>query len=82
MGEVIQEFAGEGGSLDSAWLVGYPYWVDSRVVGITAGYAGHDYAIWPDQFADTLAIPGPKLFLINPQDTNAMVLLSGLYPIR
>jgi hypothetical protein len=80
MGEVIQEFAGEGGSLDSAWLVGYPYWVDSRVVGITAGYAGHDYAIWPDQFADTLAIPGPKLFLINPQDTNAMVLLSGLYP--
>jgi 4-amino-4-deoxy-L-arabinose transferase-like glycosyltransferase len=80
MGEVIQDFAGDDGSLDSAWLVGYPYWVDSRVVGITAGYAGHDYAIWPEQFADTLAIPGPKLFLINPQDTNAMVLLAELYP--
>jgi len=80
MGEVIQDFAGEGGSLDSAWLVGYPYWVDSRVVGITAGYAGHDYAIWPEQFKDTLVIPGPKLFLINPQDTTSMVLLSKLYP--
>jgi 4-amino-4-deoxy-L-arabinose transferase-like glycosyltransferase len=80
MGEVIQDFADDGGSLDSAWLVGYPYWVDSRVVGITAGYAGHDYAIWPEQFPDTLAIPGPKLFLINPQDTNAMLLLTELYP--
>jgi hypothetical protein len=80
MGEVIREFAASGGSLDSAWLVGYPYWVDSRVVGITAGYAGHDYAIWPEQFAATLDVPGPKLFLVNPQDTNSLALLAELYP--
>jgi hypothetical protein len=80
MGEVIQQFAQSGGSLNSAWLVGYPYWVDSRAVGITAGYAGHDYAIWPEEFADTLAVKGPKLFLVNTQDTNSLVLLSELYP--
>jgi 4-amino-4-deoxy-L-arabinose transferase-like glycosyltransferase len=80
MGKVIQEFAGSGGSLSSAWLVGYPYWVDSRVLGFTAGYPGHDYAIWPEQFKDTLAVSGPKLFLVNLQDTTDLVLLSELYP--
>ncbi len=80
MGAVIQDFAASGGSLNSAWLVGYPYWVDSRVLGFTAGYPGHDYAIWPEQFKDTVAIPGPKLFLVNLQDTSDLVLLSGLYP--
>jgi hypothetical protein len=80
MGVVIQEFAGSGGSLKSAWLVGYPYWVDSRVLGFTAGYPGHDYAIWPEQFKDTLAVSGPKLFLVNLQDTTDLVSLSELYP--
>jgi 4-amino-4-deoxy-L-arabinose transferase-like glycosyltransferase len=80
MGEVIQQFAQSGGSLNSAWLVGYPYWADSRAVGITAGYAGHDYAIWPEEFTDTLAVKGPKLFLVNTQDTNSLALLAELYP--
>jgi hypothetical protein len=54
--------------------------VDSRVLGFTAGYPGHDYAIWPEQFKDTLAVPGPKLFLVNLQDAGDLALLSELYP--
>ena len=80
MGELIQQFTKSGGSLDKAWVVGYPYWVDTHVVGFNAGYPGHDYAIWPEQFGDTVAQSGPKLFIINPQDTNALVQLSALYP--
>ena len=60
--------------------MGYPYWVDSRVLGFTAGNPGYDYAIWPEQFEGTLAIPGPKLFLVNLQDTTDLVILSELYP--
>jgi 4-amino-4-deoxy-L-arabinose transferase-like glycosyltransferase len=80
MGNLIRQFAGSGGSLDKAWVVGYPYWVDTRVVGFNAGYPGHDYAIWPEQFHDTVSQPGPKLFIINPQDANAMTQLAELYP--
>ena len=80
MGEVIRDFAGSVGSLDSAYVVAYPYWVDTRLVGINAGYPTKDYAIQADQLKDTLAERRAKLFLVNRDDQASLSALQQLYP--
>lgn len=80
MGKIIREFADTVGKPDSAWVVAYPYWVDTRLVGVNAGYPTRDYAIWPDQFGETLPVSGPKLFILNPQDQEGMSKLQQMYP--
>lgn len=80
MGNVIADFADSFGNLDSAWVVAYPYWVDTRLVGMSAGYPEHDYAIVPEQLSNTLGVPAPKLFLLKPEDTAGLQVLQQLYP--
>jgi hypothetical protein len=80
MGQVISGYARSFGSLDTAWVVPYPYWVDTRLVGVNAGNPLRDYALWPDQLVSTLTIPGTKLFLVNSQDQASLDALRALYP--
>jgi hypothetical protein len=80
MGRVIADYAASFGNLDSAWVVPYPYWVDTRLVAMNAGYPQHDYAIAPDQLSNTLGVPAPKLFLLKPEDTGDLNTLQQLYP--
>jgi len=80
MGEVVRDFTELTGSPDTAWLVGYPYWVDSRLVMINAGFPMRDNAIWPEGFQGALDDPRPKLFLVNINDLAAMESLKFLYP--
>jgi len=61
-------------------VVGYPYWVDTRLVGINAGQPARDYAIMPDNLESTLAEKRAKLFVINPQDQASLEQLTSLYP--
>jgi 4-amino-4-deoxy-L-arabinose transferase-like glycosyltransferase len=80
MGQVIRDFANTFGTPDTAWVVPYPYWVDTRLVGMNAGYPTKDYAIPPDQLQTTLALPGPKLFLVDLEDQKTVVELNNMYP--
>jgi hypothetical protein len=80
MGAVIRDFAGSVGSPDTAWVLAFPHWVDTRLVGMNAGFPTRDYAIWPDGLQDTLANPRPKLFLVKPEDSDGMDALRQLYP--
>lgn len=80
IGAVAHGFIEETGSVETAYLVGYPYWVDSRLVMINAGYPDLDNAIWPDQFQATLVIQKPKLFMINVNDQASIDALRALYP--
>jgi hypothetical protein len=80
MGQVIARFSASAGSLDTSWVVAYPHWVDTRLVGMIAGQPTRDFAITPDLFDETIYLPGPKLFLINLQDTAAVDSLQTLYP--
>ena len=80
IGRVVREFSDGFGSPDTAWLVAYPYWVDSRLVMINAGYPYRDNAIWPEQFANTLPDPRAKLFIINLADVASLGALQSLYP--
>ena len=80
MGEVIRNFADTIGSPDSAWVAAFPYWVDTRLVGINAGFPLRDYAIWPEQFRETLSNPDAKLFIVKPEDVEGLAGLRELYP--
>ena len=80
MGTIIKNFADTIGTPDSVWIVGYPYWVDTRLPSVVAGYPIREYAIWPDQFAETVEYSGVKLFIINPRDTEDIDTLKALYP--
>jgi hypothetical protein len=80
IGKVIRDFADLYGDPNSAYVVGYPYWVDTRLVGMNAGYPTKDYAIWGDQFPETVDNKRAKLFILNPEDTRDLDALRNLYP--
>ena len=80
MGKVIHDFGDMYGGTSNAYVVPYPYWVDTRLVGMNAGDPTRDYAIQPDQISETLNFPQPKMFLINPEDQAGLNLLYQLFP--
>jgi len=80
IGQTIRSFADTFGNPDAAYVVPYPYWVDTRLVGINAGYPQKDYALWPESFETTLAQRETKLFILKPEDSQAIEKLQQLYP--
>lgn len=80
IGSVVKDYIDSGGSVDTAWVVGVPYWVDTRLVGINSGYPTKDYAIWPDQFGLTTAETRSKLFIVKADDIADLDTLKVLYP--
>ena len=80
MGEVIQEFRTQYGTIDTVWIIPYWQWVDTRLPGMWIGIPDHDFALWPEQFADTAKIPGPKLFIYKPEDMETENALKVIYP--
>ncbi len=80
MGRVIRAFVAAGNEVENAWVVPFPYWVDTRLVGIQTGYPNRDAALWPEEFENILDMPGNKLFIVKDEDLNSLGLLRGLYP--
>ncbi len=80
MGALIEDFSNTNGDSDNAWVIAYPHWVDTRLVGINAGFAYKDFGIWPEELGHTLANQEEKLFLLNFKDSNGMDALISLYP--
>ncbi|MDX1435832.1 MAG: glycosyltransferase family 39 protein, partial [Anaerolineales bacterium] len=80
IGGVIRSFADSVGTPETAWVVPNAHWVDTRLVGINAGYPETDYGLWPDRLHETLDVPGPKMFIVRPTDTASVDLLGELYP--
>jgi hypothetical protein len=80
MGQAARNFIGLSGSPDSVWVVGYPYWVDTRLVALNAGYPGRDFQIFPEQLETTLSGENSKMFILNPQDITSQEKLKQLYP--
>ena len=80
MGKVVDDFGTMYGSTETAYVVPYPYWVDTRLVGMNAGDPTRDYAIPPEQIPAMLSDPRPKMFLVNPEDQTDLNLLRQLFP--
>jgi hypothetical protein len=79
-GQVVRDFSQLTGSTDTAWVVGYPHWLDTRLVEIAAGQTGRDNAIFVETLADTASDPRPKLFIVHPNHQEALDALRQLYP--
>lgn len=80
IGQVIKDYTDSIGSEENAHVVAFPHWVDTRLVGINAGFPTKDYAIWPEQLSETKEIEGPKLFIVRIDDVDSKTLLQNLYP--
>jgi len=80
IGRIAELFIDTLGSTETTYVVGYPHWVDSRLVAINAGHPGMDFAIFTEQIPDTAEDPGAKMFFLNVNDGENMQLLLEIYP--
>jgi hypothetical protein len=80
IGKTIRAFSDTIGTPDTAYVVPYPHWVDTRLVGINAGYPLKDYALWRDDIPSTVDDPRPKLFVVKPEDLETQEMLNQLFP--
>jgi hypothetical protein len=77
---VVNAFTAAGNSRENAWVMPYPHWIDTRLVGVWLGDPTYDPVLWPDQVGDTLYLPGNKIFFIKENDTDSLNLLRQVYP--
>ena len=87
MGAVIKQFGLAYGQTNTAWVIPFPYWVDTRLVGVWAGIPNRDFAMWTEELPETLQYAGPKLFIARANtelpdlnDQKAIDALRELYP--
>lgn len=80
VGSVIDSFYETLGEQDHAWVVPFPHWVDTRLVGIRAGEPLKDYALWREDIPSTLDVPAPKLYIVKPEDEETIDVLRTYYP--
>ncbi len=87
MGKVIEEFEYVYGTTDTAWVVPFPYWADTRLPAVYIGIPNRDMAMWRENIPATLELTGPKLFIVkadteNPDgnDQASLDVLQSLYP--
>lgn len=79
IGRVAALFIDTIGTPDTTYVVGYPHWIDSRLVAINAGFTGRDFAIFPEQIPETSEDPRAKMFFVNVNDTESLKLLKGTF---
>jgi len=79
MGEIARFFIESIGSPETTYVVGYPHWVDSRLVAINAGQTGRDFAVLPEGIPQTTADPRPKMFFVNISDNESINLLASTF---
>jgi hypothetical protein len=80
IGSVINAFDEMGGDPDNAFVVPFPYWVDTRLVGINAGFPNRDFALIPENFKTTREDYRMKLFIFNPEDQANLAEIMEMYP--
>jgi len=80
MGQVISQFRDKYGQTDTVWIVPFPHWVDTRLPGVWVGIPNRDFALWPDNFAETLNVPAPKMIIFWNADVETENALKELYP--
>jgi len=77
---VITQFGETVGSYETTWIMGFPHWVDTKLVAIAAGRIGDDFAMFPERLPETVLHAQAKMFLLNRLDEIGLEALSILYP--
>jgi hypothetical protein len=80
----MENWVAQGNSRSNAWIVGYPYWVDTRAVGI---FIGDIY--FPNTVGASVGLPDvsqvdlggqPGWFVLNEEDAESLQSLKRKYP--
>lgn len=81
---LINSFFRLGGPTGNAFYVGYPYWFDSRLIGMWLGDLDWPHTVQHDELPRVLEDhrqrPGPKLYLVHPNDRPSLSALVRTYP--
>lgn len=80
IGAVMRDAIQNGVPAENVWVVPYPHWVDTRLPSIWAGLPGWDIAKPRENLPATLAVAGPKVFMVSMGDAETIALLQTLYP--
>jgi hypothetical protein len=81
LAQAAHDFIQRGGSLENVYHIAYPYWTDTRAIGILNGQPYWDQSIHNLDDLAQLANPSiPQLFLLNTEDEAARTLLTILLP--
>lgn len=80
MSEVVRGFTDSVGKIENVWVMAYPHWVDTRLIGMLSGYPLRDFVLFPEQLESLPANQEAKLFLIKPEDESSKSLLQTIYP--
>jgi hypothetical protein len=87
MGRVIKQFEQTYGTTETAWIVPFPHWVDTRLPAVWAGIPNRDMAMWREDLESTLQSPAPKMFLVKAHleepdgnDQETLDVLETIYP--
>ena len=81
IGRVIDNYANSIGDYESAYVIPYPHWVDTRLVGVNAGQPRKDYALPRGMIQQVTEIPGQKLFIFRFDDWETFDILTNTYPV-
>lgn len=80
MSDVVRGFTDSVGKIENVWVMAYPHWVDTRLIGMLSGYPLRDFVLFPEQLESLPGNPEAKLFLIKPEDETSKSLLPIIYP--
>lgn len=81
LGRVLRDFVDSvGGTFDTVAVRPFPFWVDTRAVGMYADNFGWDAAIQREDLGRMQGDPRPKLFILHRDDRETISELRSLYP--
>lgn len=82
--EILRGFYLGGGPETNAFYVAYPYWFDSRLIGMWLGDIDWPHTIWHEDLPQALeghrSLPGPRLYLVHPEDHASLAALQAADP--
>ncbi|MFN8412305.1 MAG: glycosyltransferase family 39 protein [Anaerolineales bacterium] len=67
-------------NVQTAWIVPYAQWVDTRLPAIWMGEVTRDFALPANELFRTTLVAGSKLFIFKPEDMETEIFLKQLYP--
>jgi hypothetical protein len=80
IGGVIKKFVQAGNNPERAFVIPFPHWVDTRLVGFNADYPGKDYALSRSAISETALMPDEKIYIYKPEDIETQAELEQWFP--
>lgn len=80
IGALVEDFAHSVGGYQDAYVIPFPFWVDTRLVGMYGGDPSRDFALPPDSLKTLTSSGKPLLLVFNLNDKDTLKVLSARFP--